>query len=170
MRPEKGTYPQYYSNYLPLVKEDELIAALGNNQEQLVGFFRAVPKTKEQFSYAPGKWTIRQVLGHLNDTERILGYRALRFAREDGQQPLPFDENKYAASLDLSGRNLSSLIEEFETVRLASISMFRNFDEETLKRSGKTAAGDATVISIGYMICGHAIHHMNVVRERYLGR
>jgi hypothetical protein len=170
MRPEKGTYPHYYTNYLPLVKEDELIPALEINREQMITFFRGVPKSKEQFSYAPGKWNIRQVLQHLNDTERILGYRALRFARQDPQQPLPFDENKYALSLDLSKRDLVSLIEEFETVRQASISLFKNFDEEMLMRSGKTAAGEATVISIGYMICGHAIHHMNVVRERYLGK
>jgi hypothetical protein len=168
MRPEKGTYPQYYTHYLPLVKEDNVIDALVANEGQVQSFFKSVPKAKEEHSYAPGKWTVKQIMQHLCDTERILSYRALRFARMDAQQPLPFDENKYVANVMLLNRTLADILSEFETVRRATLSLYRTFDDDTLQHIGKTAAGEASVLALGYMICGHAIHHMNVVNERYL--
>ena len=168
MRPEKGTYPQYFTHYLPLVKEDNVVDALVANETHVQSFFRSVPKAKEEHSYAQGKWTVKQIMQHLCDTERILAYRALRFARMDAQQPLPFDENKYVANVSLLNRSLADLLAEFETVRRATLSLFRTFDDDTLLHIGKTAAGEASVLALGYMICGHATHHMNVIKERYL--
>jgi uncharacterized damage-inducible protein DinB len=170
MRPEKGTYPPYYDHYLPLVKEIEPIEALDRNWEMLRDFITKIPAGKEEFAYAPGKWTVKQVINHVIDTERILAYRALRFARQDPQQPLPFEENKYAVAAELDNRRVKHLLEEFETVRKATRSLFSTFSEETWQRSGKTAAGETTVLAIAYMICGHATHHMNVLKERYLSQ
>lgn len=168
MRPEKGSYPPYYDNYLPLVKETDPLEALQNNAQFVADFVKKIPASKEAFAYADGKWTVKQVFHHLIDTERILAYRALRFARQDPQQPLPFEENKYAEAAELGGRRMKDLYEEFTAVRNASLSLFKTFSGDTWLRTGRTAAGDTTVLAIAYMICGHTVHHLNVIRDRYL--
>jgi len=168
MKPLQGTYPKYFENYIPWVKESDVHTALKNNLTEVTTFFRAIPADMETYAYAPGKWDIKQVLNHVTDTERIFTYRALRFARRDPQQPLPFEENHYADNADVSRRTLADLIEEFEAVRKASIFLFKYLTDDTLLLSGKTAAGECTVLALGYTTCGHAIHHMNVLKERYL--
>lgn len=168
MKPLAGTYPKYFENYIPLVHEADVHTALRTNLAETKQLYTSIPSAKENFSYAPGKWNIKQVLNHVIDTERIFAYRALRFARLDPQQPLPFEENDYARHADVSKRSLADLLEEFEAVRQATILQFRYYPDEVLLRSGKTAAGDCTVLALGYTICGHAIHHTNVVKARYL--
>lgn len=168
MRPEKGSYPVYYENYIPLVKQGDLTDALTQNWTDLKTFINSIPEEKENYAYAAGKWTIKQVIIHLIDTERIFAYRSLRFARKDPQQPLPYEENHYADTAEVSHRSLKNLMEEFETVRMSSLSLFKSFSKETLLNTGHIAAGDCTVLAIGYTICGHAIHHTNVIKERYL--
>jgi uncharacterized damage-inducible protein DinB len=168
MRPKKKTYPDYYDYYIELVKEDELLAAFNSNWNYIEEFVSKISKEKENYAYTEGKWTIKQVLSHLIDTERIFAYRALRFARKDPQKVLSFEEDHYAAHAELDSRTISDLMEEFDTVRKATLSLYKSFSESTLLSSGATAIGDATVVSIGYMICGHASHHLNVVKTRYL--
>lgn len=168
MRPEKGTYPDYYGNYIPLVKQEDINVALAQNWNDVKAFVAGIPKEKEDYAYAEGKWTIKQVILHLVDTERIFSYRALRFARKDPQQPLPYDENKYADNADVSNRTLADIMDEFETMRKASSSLYKSFSEEALLRSGATYIGNTTPLAIGFTICGHVIHHLNVIKERYL--
>ncbi len=168
MRPVAGTFPKYFENYIPLVNEGDVHQALLNNLVETKNLFKAIPPDKENFAYAEGKWTVKQVLNHVIDTERIFSYRALRFARLDPQQPLPFEENHYAQHADVSLRSLEDILEEFEAVRLATILQFKHYPEEVMLRSGTTAAGNCTVLALGYTICGHAIHHNNVVKARYL--
>jgi uncharacterized damage-inducible protein DinB len=168
MRPKRESYPDYYENYIPLVKENDVLSALRNNEKETIDFFSSVNPELEAYSYEKGKWSIKEVLNHLIDTERIFSYRALRFARKDAQQPLPFEQDDYVANAELTGRSLKDLIHEFETVRRSSISLFESFHPEALERIGTTAAGKASVNAIGFTICGHNIHHMKVVRERYL--
>ena len=129
---------------------------------------KAIPAAKADYAYAPGKWTIKQVFQHISDTERIFAYRALRFARRDPQQPLPFEENDYADNADVSNRSLEDILQELETVRKSSVSLFKSFSQETLLLNGTTSLGNATVLSLGFFVCGHATHHMNVVKDRYL--
>lgn len=168
MRPEKGSYPEYYENYIPLVKQENIITALTQNLSEVKALISSVPASKEDYAYAGGKWTVKQLLLHVSDTERIFSYRALRFARKDPQQPLPFEENDYAAAADVSGRSLADIMQELETVRVATLSLFKSFSQDELLRSGNTAAGRSTVLAIGFTTCGHATHHMNILRERYL--
>lgn len=168
MKPQPGSYPKYFENYVPLVKENSLLEALDVNWDAIKKLSSSISEEKANFAYAPGKWTIKQVIHHLIDTERIMSYRALRFARKDPQQPLPFEEDLYAANSESHHRTLNSLMNEFETVRKASVSLFETFSDEIMLRTGTTASGSCTVLALGYMICGHAIHHMNVIRERYL--
>lgn len=168
MRPQPATYPEYYGNYIPLVKENNLQEALLANEIATYNFFKSIPSDKGDFAYAPGKWTVKQVFNHLIDTERIFAYRALRFARLDEKQPLSFEQDDYVANSASSDRNMESLLNEFITLRKSNIFMFGSFNDETILRSGNTAAGKATVLSIGFTICGHNLHHINVVKERYL--
>lgn len=167
MRPQKGTYPAYYENYISLVKEENLLEALTRSSDEVNDAISKIPAEKESFAYAKDKWTVKQLLNHVNDTERIFAYRALRFARKDPQQPLAFEENDYARAADVSKRSLADLLNEFNNIRAASISLFKSFSGSTFLNSGKTSLGDATVLSIGFTICGHAKHHLNVLKERY---
>lgn len=168
MRPLPGTYPDYYQNYIPLVKEDTICEALLSNMREVCDFFKTIPASKENFAYAPGKWTTKGVLNHLIDTERIFAYRALRFARKDAKKPLPFEQDDYVAGAETEKRSLADLTLEFETVRWSTVSLYKSFSEEALLRMGETAAGNASVLAIGYTVCGHYLHHMKVLKERYL--
>jgi hypothetical protein len=167
MRPEKGTYPAFYDNYIPYVKQEDVMVALEQSWAELKEAFSSISKDKEDYAYAPGKWTIKQMLLHISDTERIFSYRALRFARKDPQQVLPFEENDYAAAADVSKRSLADILAEMESVRNATISLFRSFSKETLLLTGNTAAGQTTVLAIGFITCGHAAHHIKILKERY---
>ncbi len=168
MRPEKKTYPDYYENYISLIKQNTIKEALIESEKETLIFFNSIPEHLENFSYEKGKWTVKEVLNHIIDTERIFAYRALRFARKDETQPLSFDQDNYVTNAELSERNLKDLINEFETVRISTLSLFNSFGNEALVRMGQTAAGRASVNAIGFTICGHGLHHINVIKERYL--
>jgi hypothetical protein len=168
MRPQEGTYPEYYGYYIPLVEQNDVLSALKENGESILSFIGKIPESKANFAYAEGKWTVKEVLIHLIDTERIFSYRALRFARRDAQKPLSYDENQYAPNSKAAKRTLVDIAEEFESVRRASITLFKSFSEEALQQMGPTTAGNTSVNAIGFTICGHAIHHLAVISERYL--
>jgi len=168
MRPQKDTYPIYYENYIPIVKQNTIKEALIANEKETLDFFNSIPENLADFAYEKGKWTIKEVLNHLIDTERVFSYRSLRFARKDGQLLPSYDQDPYVANAELEGRSLKDLIHEFETVRKATLSLFGSFSNEALLRIGLTAAGKASVNAIGFTICGHSIHHINVIKERYL--
>jgi len=168
MKPEKQDYPEYYERYLNLVKETEPVEALENNWKAIEQFVKAIPAAKADYAYAPEKWTVKQVLQHIIDTERIFAYRALRFARNDNQLLPSFEENDYAAAARVSERTMADLLEEFETVRKATLSMARHLNTEELMRRGQLMAGPISVLALLYTCCGHAQHHLNIINERYL--
>ena len=168
MKPLQGSYPAYFETYISKVTEDDVLLALHNNLQVLKSFFKSIPPELENKAYAEGKWTIKQVLNHMLDTERIFAYRALRFARKDAQVVAAFDEDAYAQAADVSKRNLPDLLAELEAVRWSSIFLFKSLNHEALMRSGMMASGETTVLSLGFMICGHANHHMQVIKEKYL--
>lgn len=167
MRPVEGTYPKFLEPYISKVKEDHILKALEANTKILNEFLKSIPKDKADYAYAPGKWTIKQLIIHISDAERIFSYRALRFARGDEQQPLPFEEDDYAANCKADKRTLESVIEEIVAVRKSTTLLFESFDESDLQKSGNTASGRTTVNAVGYAICGHAAHHLTVLKERY---
>lgn len=168
MRPIEGTYPKFLETYISKVKEDNAHEALRNNTKALFEFLDSIPENKADFAYAEGKWTIKQLLIHISDAERIFAYRALRFARGDEQQPLPFEEDDYAANCHAERRTLKSVTDELKAVRQATIHLVDSFGETELSKSGNTASGRTNVNAIIYSICGHAAHHVNVAKERYL--
>lgn len=168
MKPNKDTYPAYYENYISLIKTEDLGNTFTVNEKEVQEFFASITPELENYAYEPGKWTIKEVLNHIIDTERIFAYRVLRFARKDAQQNLSFDQDQYVLNAELVHRSLNELVQEFTTVRQATISLYKSFSPEALERIGSTAAGNAGVNAIGFTICGHATHHINVIKERYL--
>ena len=160
--------PQFYDRYINLVEDMDLLEALENHSPEAIFSDIDSLETLGDSVYAPGKWTIKDIIQHCIDTERIMSYRALRFARND-QTPLPgFEENDYAQNTLAAERTLEDLLDEYEIVRAATLAQFQNFSEPMLQRSGQASQVPISVGALGFMLVGHAIHHMNVIRERYL--
>lgn len=160
--------PDFYETYVSLVDQDGLHKALKKNSKKLNKFFYQVPKNKVNFSYAEGKWTIKQVLQRIIDAERVFAYRALWFARKDAQ-PLPgFDENTWAVHALVSERKWHDLLDEFKHVRKSTELLFDSFSEEQLNSSGVSNNNTVSVAAFGYVCAGHAAHHMNVIKEKYV--
>ena len=129
---------------------------------------RSIPSEKGDYRYAPGKWSIKELLGHVIDGERIFAYRALRFGRNDQTALNGFEQDDYVAAGAFDKRELSDLIDEFEEVRRATIHLFRGFDETAWTRRGVASENEVSVRALAYIIAGHELHHMGVLRERYL--
>jgi hypothetical protein len=166
-RPSASEYPPFYETYLKLVPEDDLVQALEVSGRELESDLSGIPTEKQDHAYAEGKWTIRQMVQHAIDTERICAYRALCFARGE-RQPLPgFDENAYAGNAAVSHRPLTEMAEEFKALRRANIAMFKGFAPEMLESVGSADGKSVSVRSIGYMLVGHWRHHAGILRERY---
>jgi hypothetical protein len=167
-KPSPSDLSGYYQTYLHYVPEDDLLQALKEQKTVIENFVSGISPDKETFRYADGKWMLKEVIGHLCDTERILSYRALRIARND-QTPLPgFDENHYIPNSNYKDRTLKNISGEFLAVREASILLFQNMNEKMLDRKGIASDSDVTVRGILFFLVAHARHHMNVIRERYL--
>lgn len=167
-RPLPGEYGEFYHGYISQVSEDDLSAAFDNHTAATLQFLQDIPEAKHNYAYAPGKWTVKQVLQHLTDAERIFVYRALRFARKDATPLASFEENDYADVARVDHLNWKDMLEEFRLVRRASEYFFRALNEEELGRYGKASGKDITVRSLGFITVGHALHHLNVLKERYM--
>jgi uncharacterized damage-inducible protein DinB len=168
MRPDLSRVVNFYHNYIDLVTEDELMEAFDKESASFIRFLDTVPTEKYDYRYAEGKWTIKEVLQHIIDAERIFAYRALRFARKD-TTPLPgFDENLFAAASKADRRSWDKLVEEFKVVRRSSELLFHSFDEDQLQSDGISSNSPNYVLALGFILIGHAMHHQKIIKERYL--
>jgi hypothetical protein len=168
MRPDLLRVPKFFHNYISQVPENDLMDAFNAETPVFTRFLESIPTEKHNHRYADGKWTVTEVLQHIIDAERIFAYRALRFARKD-QTSLPgFDENLYAANAKANRRDWEGLVGEFKVVRMSSEYMFASFDKEQLEASGSANNSSVYVLGIGFLLIGHSLHHMNVIKERYL--
>lgn len=166
--PEVTEYQPYYARYVSLVRGPDLNQTLDTQLAQSLLFLQDIGEEKSLYRYAPGKWSIKEIVGHLADAERIFAYRALRFARND-HTPLPgFEQDPYVAAAHFDDRPWKHLIAEFEHVRRSSILFFHALTPEETLRSGTASENPITVRALGYIIAGHELHHMAVLRERYL--
>ncbi len=166
-KPDLALVPPYYHNYINLVAEDDLPTAFEQHLADL-SLLQAIPEEKWDYRYAEGKWTIRELVQHIIDTERIFSYRALCIARKD-KTPLPsFDENQYAAASKANNRSTSSLLGEWEAVQKATQQLFASFNKEQLEAEGIANQKSISVRAIGFILIGHAKHHNKIVKERYL--
>ncbi len=167
-RPEKNEYAAFYESYVSLVEETDIVSALEKNLDELQSLFADVSEEKGSYAYAKGKWSIREVLGHLIDGERVFSYRALRISRDD-QTPLAgFEQNSYVANSNFNRAKLADLIEEFSLLRSSNILFFKNLSDEAWFRIGTASEATISVRALAYIIVGHVRHHANILRERYL--
>lgn len=166
--PQPGEYPPYYEYYIKRVNSNDVLEVLNDQLHDTSDFLKTIPSDRGAYRYADGKWSVKELINHVIDTERILAYRALRFARNDSQ-PLPgFEENDYARHSNADKRSISDLAEEFKLVRQANLVLFSTFDEPVLKRLGTGNNYHTSVRAILYMIAGHELHHIGILKERYL--
>jgi len=167
-RPERHEYADFYANYVAAVPEGDVLATLERQGREVAALLAALPAGLQQHRYAPGKWSVSELLGHLVDAERIFSYRALRFARGD-RTPLPgMDQDAYVAGGAFDRRPFQSLVEEAVHLRAANLALFASFDAQALQRSGEASGKPVSVRALLYIIAGHERHHVDVLKERYL--
>ena len=166
-RPEKSEAASYYFNYIDRVPTDDPVAAIENQLPEAIAFFAGIKEKSSLHRYAPDKWSIRQVLNHVTDTERAFAFRALWFAR-GFESPLPgYDQNIAAASAEADKITWLAHVEEFRYVRHSTISLFKNLPPEAWLRKGIASDNPFTVRSLAFIIAGHLTHHLAILRERY---
>lgn len=166
-RPAADEYLAYYERYISLVPDGNLIDLLVEQQRDTMRTLRPVDDERGLHAYAEGKWTIKEVIGHLSDAERIFAYRALRFARGDAQPLAGFDENAYAPAGRFNERPIRDLADEFQAIRASTVHLFRHLNEEEMARRGLANGNAISVRALGYVIAGHERHHVTLLRERY---
>jgi hypothetical protein len=168
-RPASSEYAPFYAGYVGSVPDGDLLQLLQRQREETLTLFRGLDEAKARFRYAPGKWTMADVLGHVTDGERVFTYRALTFARGDTSALPSFDENAWAVAANAGRRPLRELMDEYAAVRSATIELFRGFTPEEFARSGVASTKPVSVRALAYIVAGHERHHLRILRERYLG-
>ena len=167
-KPQEGEYRPYFDRYISLIDEGDMTTILQENLKTGVDFFSSLPEHKHNYRYAEGKWTPKEVVMHLTDTERVMSYRALVAARGDSQTPLhSMDENLYAANVDVSNRTMDSLIQELAAVRAATIALYAHMTDAESQLMGNNMGHNITPRALGYIMAGHVVHHINITKERY---
>ncbi len=162
--------PQFYKNYVKQIEETDLLQALRLSGFRTQMLIHSIPAEKSDFRYADGKWTVRELLCHIIDAERIFAYRALRFARNDKTNLHGFDENTYAPEANAGGRSLKKISDELTHLRASTVDLFEGFTEEMLLRKGTANNNEISVLALGFIIAGHEAHHRRILTERYLSK
>jgi uncharacterized damage-inducible protein DinB len=160
--------PSHFMHYVEHVRTLDFMDALSESSAKMQEFLRTVPEAKGTYRYADGKWSIKEVLNHLMDAERIFAYRALRFSRNDKTELAGFEENDYAPEANAHARTIKQLSDEMIRLRATSIDLFASFTPEMLERSGKASKNVAQVKVFAYLIGGHEMHHLAIFKERYM--
>jgi uncharacterized damage-inducible protein DinB len=168
MRPQADEHAPFYGRYIQRVPEGDLISILRDQIANTAALLRNAPPDRADFAYAPEKWTLKQVVGHMTDVERVMGYRALRFSHNDATELPGFEENDWVANSNFAQRTLSDLVDEYEAVRAATVHFAKHLDANALLRHGTANGQGVTVRALLYIIAGHELHHAALIRERYL--
>jgi uncharacterized damage-inducible protein DinB len=167
-RPESDEYVPYYHKYISLVPDGDLVETLRSQMIRTQSLLREIPESRESHRYAPEKWSIREVVGHMADVERVMTYRALRIARAD-TTPLPgFDENAYVPAGNFEARSLASLAHELDEVRRATVAFVETLEPDAAARRGTANNNEISARALAYIIAGHERHHVGILKERYL--
>lgn len=167
-RPKSDEYVEYYGLYVKRVDGDDAIGTMATNLDSTLTLLGSVDEERANHRYAPGKWSVKQVVGHMTDVERVFGVRALAFARCDQAARPGFEQDDYVANANFDKRTLADVVDEFKHVRMSTLAMFRSFDDEMWSRRGVASGFEFTVRSFPFIIAGHEIHHVGVLKERYL--
>lgn len=166
---KKGTYPPNFQGYIDAVKEDDLNKALTNQMPAAEVFFQSIDEELSKRKYAEGKWTIKELLQHIIDAERVFAYRALCWARKEEHALPSFDENDYASNSNANDHKWADLIAEFSSVRKSTEYLYNSFNIEAMQSIGKASNYTMDVTSLGFVIVGHVNHHIRIIQERYIG-
>lgn len=167
-RPQAGENASYYDRYISLVSGNDILGALDEQRRHTLLLLSGRTEADGDLRYAPEKWSVKEVLGHVNDTERVMSYRALRISRGD-QTPIEgFEQDDYVRNGPAGRSSLSDLIEDYIAVRRATLSLFRNLDETAWTRRGVAAGNEVTLRALAYIIAGHELHHRKILEEKYL--
>jgi len=167
-KPSSGESASYYKHYINLNTEPDIIKNLEGQILQVKKTFGSVKGDKQLFRYDKGKWSVKELLGHINDAERIFGYRALRIARKDKTPLAGFEENHYVKNGGFDKRSMTSLLDEFTALRRANIELFKSLDEKLLALKGIANGSPVSVRALAYIISGHTKHHLSILKERYV--
>jgi len=167
-RPEKKEYAEYYETYVSLVAETDIVSALQNQLAEIENLFAEITEEKGAHAYAEGKWSIKELVGHMNDGERIFSYRALRISRADKTPIEGFEQDGYIENSNFNAASLAYLLEEFALLRRANILLFKNLSADGWARTGTASGWEFSVRALAYIMVGHVRHHANILKERYL--
>ena len=166
-RPAPTEYAGWFDRYIRLVEDvDDLAETMARQLDETMAWYRGLSEAQVESRYAPDKWTIKEVLGHMADTERVMQYRALGVARGDQTSFPPFEQDDYAKTSGHGSRTWSSLLDEFKCVRQSSIHLFRHLDEASLDRVGAVNQNPTTARAVGYVIVGHERHHLAILKDK----
>lgn len=167
-RPETSEYPPYTEGYISRVPDGDIVATLGKQLEETLVLIQGIPEARGDFRYAEGKWSIKELIGHVIDSERVFAYRALRFGRGDATPLTGFEQDDFVRGADFNKRSLNDLADEYEHVRRATISLLANLDESAWDRRGAANNNEVSVRALAFIIAGHERHHADILRTRYL--
>lgn len=167
-RPQPSEHQPYFSRYIDLVPEEDIVPALERQSQETTALLAGITEDRSAFRYAPGKWSVKEVVNHMADCERIFACRALCFARGEAQSLPGFDENTYAANANAERRPFREIADELQAVRRATLALFRSLSPEAWGRIGTANEKPISVRAIAYVTLGHERHHVKVLRERYL--
>ncbi len=166
--PAPSEFAPYYAKYVSLVPEGSALEHLRTQIGETLGLLKPLREEKANYRYAPGKWSVKEVIGHLADSERVFAYRAMRIARNDRTLLPSFDENAYIANSNFGARPLGDVVAEFEAVRAASVALFGGLNEEAFTREGTASGHSVSVRALLWIVAGHERHHRGLLKERYL--
>jgi len=161
-------FNSYYTPYINLVTTKDIVIALTESFDQTLAFLNSIPDEKWQYSYAEGKWTVKEVMQHFLDTERVFAYRALCFSRKDTMELPGFDQDEYLENSNANSRTKQSLMEEYKAIRNATIVLYKSFSKDMLLYKGVASNSPLSVRAAGYITVGHEKHHCSVIAEKYL--
>jgi uncharacterized damage-inducible protein DinB len=167
-RPEKQEYAEFYETYVSLAPEIDIVVALENQSADLRNLFADMSDEKADFRYAEGKWSVKELLGHIIDGERVFSYRAMRISRRDATPLATFEENSYVANSNFKNTALADLVEEFALLRRSNVLLFKNLSDQMWLNTGTASDATVSVRALAYIMFGHVAHHANILRTRYL--
>ena len=168
MRPQAHEHDPYYSRYIDLVPDGDIVSILETQIGDTVALFDGLDEGRAGSAYEPGKWTVKEVVGHLSDTERIMAYRALRIARGDRRPIEGFDQDPYVRNANFGRHTLRTLVDELQTVRRASLALLRGLDAGDWTRRGTANNAEVTPRALAFIMAGHELHHRRILKDRYL--
>ena len=166
-RPQATEYAPYYHKYISLVPDGDIVALLEEQERRTRALLSSLSEEQSEYRYAAGKWTVKQVLGHLADTERIMAYRALRISRNDPTPIDGFEQDDYVRYGPFETSRMTDLVEDFSAVRRATLSLFRRLDRDAWQRRGTANRNEVTARALAYIIAGHELHHVAILKEKY---